>query len=37
MFVGHAVKTASKGTYKAGKVSGKDTGKAGKAVVKFLF
>lgn len=35
--VGHSVKTAGKETYKAAKVSVKDTGKAGKAVVKFLF
>jgi hypothetical protein len=31
--VGHSVKTAGKVTYRAAK----DTGKAGKAVVKFLF
>ena len=31
--VGHSVKAAGKGTYKAAK----DTGKAGKAVAKFLF
>jgi hypothetical protein len=31
--VGHSVKAAGKGTYTAAK----DTGKAGKAVVKFLF
>ena len=31
--VGHSVKTAGKATYKAAK----DTGKAGKSVVKFLF
>jgi opacity protein-like surface antigen len=35
--VGHSVKTAGKETYKAAKVSAKDTSKAGKAVVKFLF
>ena len=35
--VGHSVKAAGKGTYKAAKVSAKETGKAGKAVVKFLF
>lgn len=35
--VGHSAKTAGKETYKAAKVSVKDTGKAGKAVVKFLF
>ena len=31
--VGHSVKAAGKGAYK----TAKDTGKAGKAVVKFLF
>jgi len=31
--VGHSVKAAGKGTYKVAK----DTGKAGKAVAKFLF
>jgi hypothetical protein len=35
--VGHSAKTAGKETYKVAKVSAKDTGKAGKAVVKFLF
>jgi hypothetical protein len=35
--VGHSVKVAGKNSYKAAKVSAKDTGKAGKAVVKFLF
>ena len=35
--VGHSVKDTGKETYKAAKVSAKDTGKAGKAVVKFLF
>jgi hypothetical protein len=35
--VGHSVKVAGKDSYKAAKVSAKDTGKAGKAVVKFLF
>lgn len=35
--VGHSVKVTGKETYKAAKVSVKDTGKAGKAVVKFLF
>ncbi len=35
--VGHSVKVTGKETYKAAKVSAKDTGKAGKAVVKFLF
>jgi hypothetical protein len=31
--VGHSVKAAGKGTY----IAAKDTAKAGKAVVKFLF
>jgi len=35
--VGHSVKVTGKETYKAAKLSAKDTGKAGKAVVKFLF
>jgi hypothetical protein len=35
--VGHSVKVTGKETYKAAKVSAQDTGKAGKAVVKFLF
>ena len=35
--VGHTAKTAGKETYKVAKVSAKDTGKAGKAVAKFLF
>ncbi len=35
--VGHSVKVAGKETYKAAEVSAKETGKAGKAVVKFLF
>jgi hypothetical protein len=35
--VGHSVKVAGKDSYKVAKVSAKDTGKAGKAVVKFLF
>lgn len=35
--VSHSVKVAGKETYKAATVSVKDTGKAGKAVVKFLF
>ena len=35
--VGHSAKAAGRGTYKVAKVSAKDTGKAGKAVVKFLF
>ncbi len=35
--VGHSAKTATKNTYKAAKVSVKETGKAGVAVVKFLF
>jgi hypothetical protein len=34
--VGHSIKTAGMETYKAAKVSAKDAGKAGKAVVKFL-
>jgi hypothetical protein len=35
--VGHSVKVAGKETYKGAKASAKETGKAGKAVVKFLF
>jgi hypothetical protein len=35
--VGHSVKATGKETYKAAKVSAKETGKSGKAVVKFLF
>ena len=35
--VGHSVKVTGKETYKAAQVSAKDTGKAGKAVVKSLF
>ena len=35
--VGHSVKATGKETYKAAKVSVKDTAKASKAVVKFLF
>jgi len=35
--VGHSVKVVGKDTYKAAKISAKETGKAGKAVVKFLF
>lgn len=35
--VGHSAKVAGKDTYKVAKVSAKETGKAGKAVVKFLF
>lgn len=35
--VGHSVKVTGKETYKAAKVSAKETGRAGKAVVKFLF
>jgi hypothetical protein len=35
--VGRSVKAASKETYKAAKVSAKDTANAGKVVVKFLF
>jgi hypothetical protein len=34
---GHSAKVAGKDTYKVAKVTAKDTGKAGKAVVKFLF
>lgn len=35
--VGHSAKIAGKDTYKTAKVTAKETGKAGKAVVKFLF
>ena len=35
--VGHSAKVVGKDTYKAAKVSAKETGEAGKAVVKFLF
>ena len=35
--VGHSAKVAGKDTYKVVKVSAKETGKAGKAIVKFLF
>lgn len=35
--VGHSVKVTGKETYKATKVCSKDTAKASKAVVKFLF
>jgi hypothetical protein len=35
--VGHSAKVAGKETYKAAKFSAKETGKAGKGVVKFLF
>jgi opacity protein-like surface antigen len=35
--VGHSVKVTGKETYKAAKVSVKDTAHAGKAVAKFLF
>jgi hypothetical protein len=35
--VGHSVKVTGEETYKAAKVSAKDTAKASKAVVKFLF
>lgn len=35
--VGHSAKVAGKDTYKVAKVSTKEAGKAGKAVVKFLF
>lgn len=35
--VGHSAKVAGKDSYKAAKVSAKETGKAGKAFVKLLF
>ena len=35
--VGHSAKVAGKDTYKVAKVSVKETGKAGKAILKFLF
>jgi opacity protein-like surface antigen len=35
--VGHSVKVTGKESYKAAKVSAKDTAKASRAVVKFLF
>jgi hypothetical protein len=35
--VGHSAKVAGKDSYKDAKVSAKETGKAGKAVAKFLF
>lgn len=35
--VGHSAKVAGKESYKAAKFSVKETGKAGKALVKFLF
>jgi opacity protein-like surface antigen len=35
--IGHSAKVTGKETYKTAKVSLKDTAKAGKAVVKFLF
>jgi hypothetical protein len=35
--VGHSAKVAGKDTYKVAKASVKETGKAGKAIVKFLF
>jgi hypothetical protein len=35
--VGHSAKVTGKDTYKVAKVSVKETGKAGKAIVKFLF
>jgi hypothetical protein len=35
--VGHSAKVVGKDSYKVAKVSAKDTGKATKAVVKFLF
>jgi hypothetical protein len=34
---GHSAKVAGKDTYKTAKVTAKDTGKAGRALVKFLF
>ena len=35
--VGHAVKAASKDSAKTASVAAKDTAKAGRAIVKFLF
>ena len=35
--VGHSAKVVGKDTYKVAKVSARETGKAGKAIVKFLF
>ncbi|HSZ63256.1 MAG TPA: hypothetical protein VK828_15745 [Terriglobales bacterium] len=35
--VGHSAKVAGKDSYNAAKTSAKDTAKAGKAVMKFLF
>ena len=35
--VGHSAKVAGKDSYKAATVSAKETGRAGEAVVKFLF
>lgn len=35
--VGHSAKVAGKDSYTVAKASAKETGKAGKAVVKFLF
>ena len=35
--VGHSAKVAGKESYKAARFSAKETGKAGKAFVKFLF
>lgn len=35
--VGHSAKVAGKGSYRAVKISAKETGHAGKALVKFLF
>ena len=35
--VGHSAKVVGKDSYKAAKASAKETGKAGKAFVKFLF
>jgi len=35
--VGHSIKVTGKETYKAARVSAKDTAHAGKAVARFLF
>ena len=35
--IGHSAEVVGKDSYKAAKVSAKETGKAGKAFVKFLF
>ena len=35
--VGHSAKVVGKDSYKVAKVSAKETGKAGRAFVKFLF